>query len=44
MKELIREHLNNFVKSLLKEDDDKYTVCDQFKGNKEKSSHLRPHV
>lgn len=36
MKELIREHLNNFVKSLLKEDDDKYTVCDQFKGNKEK--------
>jgi hypothetical protein len=36
MKELIREHLKVYVNSLLNEEVEEYTACDQFSGDKEK--------
>ena len=36
MKEIIKEHLKEYVKSLLNEDVEEYRACDQFNGDKEK--------
>jgi len=36
MKEIIKEHLKEYVKTFLMEDINRYSVCDQFSGNKEK--------
>jgi hypothetical protein len=40
MKEIIKEHLKEYIKSLLNEDVEEYSVCDQFSGNKEKYSQI----